>query len=530
MHREIASFSGLLREEPAAADSRAPPLSAEYPWSENGAWLTLRWMKTQQACYSRLFTPGPAMDEIALMELACGMRAGGEVQTRLPSGIVYFGQFVDHDITRDETRIADAGKLEPEQTPNYRTPALDLESIYGRGPEAEIQDSSIRPEDYLYDHSKPGAETFRLGSSIPRPGTAEPCIPEADLPRRPDGSAIIAEDRNDENLILAQLTVLFLKFHNQIVDLLDRPTPLMDSVGGDTVFAQARRLVTWHYQYLVLKELLWKVLLEDTFRTVFCSRNYSPTLRFRPARGELPDLPVEFAMAAFRFGHTMVREEYELNSTTTRRTGQLLRRRPIPLWTDEVIDWERFFGRYSFQNVALKIDTKLADALFELPPEIVRLYTEAAPSGPLSLAARTLLRGSRTGLPSGQQAAERAGVAVAEIIPGDRGYTLLQQHGMLDCTPLWYYLLHEATLLGDDVPTTASNRYLGVKLGPLGSLIIAETFLGILEADDDSFWRHGRDWNPPNPRVNYMPNNAGGPITSMARLFHFASAGKLAAN
>lgn len=483
-------------------------------------------MKARQAGYSRLFDTGPAFDEAALMDLACAMRAGEEVQTGLPSGIVYFGQFVDHDITRDETRIADAGKLDPEQTPNYRTPALDLDSIYGRGPVAEIEDPSTPPEEYLYDHGNPGAETFRLCGSSPGPITTGASIPNSDLPRRrSDSSAIIADDRNDENLILAQLTVLFLKFHNQMVDLLDRPEPLIDAVGGETVFAQARRLVTWHYQYLVVEELLGSVLLQDTVRTVLKNPGYRPRLTFKPRRGELPDLPVEFAIAAFRFGHSMVRDHYVLNASTTKPTGKLLRRRPIPLWADDVIDWRRFFGRYSFQNVAFKIDTKLADALFELPPEVVRLYTEAAPSGPLSLAARTLLRGSRTRLPSGQQAATDAGVPIVEFVQGDRGYVLLRQHGMLDCTPLWYYLLHEATVLGTNVTTSPGNRYLGLVLGPLGSLIVAETFLGILDADADSFWTNDRSWVPPAPRFNYLPNDTGGPITSMARLFHFASSG-----
>ena len=495
-------------------------------------------MRAPQASYSRLFQPAAAFDEIALMELACAMRTGEEVLLQsTPSGIVYFGQFVDHDLTRDETRIADAGKLDPEHTPNYRTSALDLDSLYGRGPAAEREDSPRRPENDLYDHSKPGAEIFRVRGSSPGPASAdlpnrstglseraELSIPRTDLPRRLDGTAIIAEDRNDENLILAQMTVLFLNFHNRIIELLDRPDPLIEPLGGDTIFAQARRLVTWHYQYLVVSQLLRNVVRKDVFGTVLEDPCYTPTLAFRPLRGKLPDLPVEFAMAAFRFGHTMVRDEYALNSTMRARpTASLLRRHAMPIWTDEVIDWKRFFGRYSFQNFAFKIDTKLAEALFELPPEIVRLYTEAAPSGPLSLAARTLIRGSRSRLPSGQEAAASAGLPVVEILPGDRAYTLLRQHGMLERTPLWYYILHEATVLGANVPTTSSNRYLGLTLGPLGSLIVAETFLGILQADGTSYWNSDRNWVPPTPRVNYMPDGTGGPINNMAHFFHFAS-------
>lgn len=476
--------------------------------------------------YSRLFKGGrhPSFDEEPLKELAHAMGIGELLNLDgTPSGLVYFGQFIDHDLTRDETRLSDAANQPPEQTRNFRTARFDLDSLYGKGPAGELADPSVAPEDYLYDHSTHGCERFRLGRiDPPVPGSsAKAPLSRSDLPRRHDLTAVVADDRNDENLIVAQLTVVFLKFHNRLLDLLELDKPLIQHVGGKTPFEKARRLVTWHYQYLVVNEFIDKIVPNDVSAKVF-GGSYTPRL-FRPGPGHPVDLPVEFAMVAFRFGHSMVRDTYLLHAGSQKELSELLRREPRRLKTDEVVDWDLFFGsRGRGTNLALCIDTKLAPPLTQLPPQAITLFTGCPPSEILSLPARTLIRGSRVGLPSGQEACCQAKVPFVDFLPSDRHYDILEEHGMHQRTPLWYYLLHEAWVAGTDYSSTMVKREWGLRLGPLGSLIVAEVILGLLTADRSSYLHASPAWKPPIPDLIYMPSGQPEPITNMDHLVRFA--------
>lgn len=476
--------------------------------------------------YSRMFKGNqhPSFPEESLKDLAHAMGIGRLVTLDgTPSGLVYFGQFIDHDLTRDETKLRDAGKRPPEQTRNFRTARFDLDSLYGKGPAGELADPLIAPEDYLYDHSIPGSERFRLGRiDPPEPGSpARKPLTRSDLPRRSDLTAVIADDRNDENLIIAQLTTVFLKFHNRLLDLLDQDKPLIQHAGGKTPFEKAQRLVTWHYQYLVIREFIDNIILNCVSNKVF-SGSYTPQL-FRPQSGQPVDLPVEFAMAAFRFGHSMVRNDYRLHAGSDKELSALLRREPRRLAADEVVDWDLFFGdRGTGTNLALRIDTKLASALTQLPPNVVALFTGCAPSEILSLPARTLIRGSRVGLPSAQEACCQAKIPFVDFRRGERHYDLLKQHGMDKRTPLWYYLLHEAWIAGSDFPNTIQLRKSGLRLGQLGSLIVAEVILGLLTADGSSFLHASPPWKPPVPKLIYMPSGRPAAITDMDHLVRFA--------
>ena len=114
------------------------------------------------------------------------------------AGVTFLGQFLDHDMTFDTTSRLGI-PTRPERSPNTRTPSFDLDSVYGGGPTSS-------PEFYdPRDRAK-----FRVESG----GRFE------DLPRRSDGTAIIPDPRNDENLMIAGLQVAFLLFHNRVVDWL----------------------------------------------------------------------------------------------------------------------------------------------------------------------------------------------------------------------------------------------------------------------------------------------------------------------
>jgi heme peroxidase len=146
-------------------------------------------------------------------------------------GTTFVGQFIDHDVTFDTSSTLGT-PTEPLTSPNGRTPALDLDSVYGGRPAASPM---------LYDTANDPAKLL-IGFG----GLFE------DLPRLADGTAIIADPRNDENLIIAGLHCALILFHNRAVDhaRADGATTWQDA------FARARRLTTWHYHWLVLHEFL----------------------------------------------------------------------------------------------------------------------------------------------------------------------------------------------------------------------------------------------------------------------------------
>jgi Animal haem peroxidase len=213
----------------------------------------------------------------------------------VPSGFTYLGQFIDHDVTLDLTSLAEKQE-DPNATRNFRTPRLDLDAIYGLGPDGS-------PQLYARNGSKAGASPgpkFLIGKNMELPDPAGAF--RNDLPRSPEGFALIGDHRNDENLIVAQTHLAFLKFHNKVVDML---------AGGATpsnaLFAEARRIVTWHYQWMVLHDFVER-LTEDGIIDSILEKGRQ-FYRFQTT----PYMPIEFSAAAYRLGHSMVRERYSHN-------------------------------------------------------------------------------------------------------------------------------------------------------------------------------------------------------------------------
>src|SRR5207249_6186369 len=180
---------------------------------------------------------------------------------------------------------------------NFRTPFLDLDHVYGGGP-------NISP--FLYDRqSKHGEERFLIGDTAPSSagGRNFPSTQD-DLPRNSQGIALVGDPRQDENLIIAQLHVAFLKLHNRVLDGLKRGEI---KNGSASLFEQARRLVTWHYQWVVRHDFLREILDPEIFQQTFTDECYA-----RKDEGDF-QIPVEYSLAAGRFGHSMVRDEYFIN-------------------------------------------------------------------------------------------------------------------------------------------------------------------------------------------------------------------------
>jgi hypothetical protein len=440
--------------------------------------------------YSRLFGgPFAGHDETHLRELASRMkdipenRRGRPRRGDLaPSGFVYLGQFLAHDLTRDETRIEQASAA-PEQTRNFQGPRLNLESVYGGGP-------TKSPD--LYDLSESGSETFLLGDTKAMPRKKILSTPD-DFHRR-NGRPLLADDRNDQHLILAQLHVVFLQFHNRVIDYLKRGAFSDEALPEETIFETARRLVIWHYQWIVRNEFLKWFILPEILADI---EKHGPRL-FKPARGEeIPALPVEFTQAAFRFGHSMVQPQYEINQWIglVRLSGLLRKTHPgesgASLPANKVVDWDRFTRTWGGNgNFAENIDTLISEDMFNLPAAAMPIFFKVAPP---PLPEMTLLRGSRIGLPSGQEACRAADVQSltdAQIGFDDDGNEFLRDRGLNEKTPLWYYLLREAEVLG-------IRRFRGGEcLGPLGSRIVAEVLFGVMSADPKHYLNVDPNWRP----------------------------------
>jgi len=417
-------------------------------------------------------------------------------------GYTYFSQFVGHDLTHDPTPL-EGPYLDPERTSNHRTPYLDLDHVYGGGPEQS-------PDLY---HGEPGTEIFKLGATTPT-GYLR------DLPVE-NGIVLIGDQedtRNLDNLILRQLHVLFLKFHNEAVKQLSAKPPTItgiENLGPGTIFERAQRLVRWHYQWIVRHDFLPRIF----HNTVWNRHNL--IVRAVSQSENRFSIPIEFSLAAFRFGHAMVRNAYGLNCHQKRVVLpelMALGHRPSLFPDDFMIEWGRFFdGLPGSGPVASSsfIDTAIAAPLHDLSPSIIRLCSKTEHSmQPARLPVRTLLRGARARLPSGQEVAD-ALVKQGVIKPQDRLTTaqltkdtcnhsgsVLRDIGLEENTPLFYYLLKEAEING-----------LGLTLGPIGSYIVAIVIEGALKADPEGYMSVvGPDWKLPLWR---FPNSPDKQVISM---------------
>jgi nucleoid-associated protein YgaU len=422
----------------------------------------------------------------------------------IPAAYTYFGQFVDHDITLEvqpadipesasgslgDLLADDMVPLAPAQIRNalrnFRSATVDLDSVYGLP----------APRD-----PNNGAK-MRLGT-VTAVGNRPPGkTDDNDLPREPpregndlhDRAALIGDPRNDENLIVAQLHVAFLKAHNELVD-------------QQRSFEEAQRLLRQHYQHIVIFDFLRKrVVGSNIVDDILLNGN-----RWFNALGEPFFMPLEFANAAYRFGHTMVRAAYNFNLnfnfaddteatlellfTFTALSGQNVELPTLP--ENWIIEWENLIGDDPGVGKARRIDTKLAAiggrALFALT-NLIGEPEEPQPDAS-RLAVRNLLRGYRLRIPTGQAVAnllELPVMTAAEIeaaATSPEQVQALQAGGFSQRTPLWYYILAEAKHHG------------GSRLGPVGGTIVAEVLIGLIRRSEDSILR-SPGWFPSLPQT-----------------------------
>ncbi|MBO3747246.1 twin-arginine translocation signal domain-containing protein [Streptosporangiaceae bacterium NEAU-GS5] len=386
------------------------------------------------------------------------------------AGTTFLGQFLDHDMTFDQTSPLGT-PTPPETSPNTRTPGLDLDSVYGRGPTVDPQ---------FYNAADPAKLRIESGGRF------------EDLPRAANGQAIIADPRNDENLMIAGLHCAIILFHNAVVDR------LRSQGVTANLFAQAQQQVRWHYQWIILKEFLPQIIgqavVDDILRN---GRRF-----YRPAAGQ-QFIPVEFQGACYRMGHSMVRPSYRANLAGNADGSPFFgfvfdpagqgQADPVDLRGGaraprRFIGWQTFFD---FGDGAVRpnkhLDTKISTPLFNLP-----LAAIASGDPPTALPQRNLLRHMTWSIPSGQNIARAIGVQALEA----QFFPELQSlgHGLPSSTPLWYYVLREADVLGG-----------GLRLAGVGARIVGEVFIGLLQLDSASFLRTNPTWRPTLPRRNGAP-------------------------
>jgi hypothetical protein len=455
----------------------------------------------------------------------------------VPAGMAFFGQFIDHEITFDPTSSLER-REDPRALRNFRTPALDLDSMYGAGPE-------VRP--FLYDGDDPDGAKLLTGPPAgvtPTDGSAARAarFGTTDVQRNRQEDALIVDPRNDENVIISQLLLAFLKFHNRVVDY------VRSGDGGhligpeEDVFEAARRLVRWHYQWLVLHEFLPQVCDNTVLDDIYANGR-----RYFLDPDDPVAIPVEFAVAAYRYGHSQIRDAYTVNGdaedipffpgpapeemlrmaaemdgghlppgvmeeTTERHLNGF---RPVP--DDLVVEWRYLFdhrpdGERTAQPGA-RIDAALPPALHLLP------FVE---EGPRSLAARNLRRGRALGLPSGQALARAMGIEPLDNddLPIGDGrsfdeYLQRVHRGADDAAPAWLYVLAEADRQND-----------GDRLGSVGSRIVGEVIHGLVTADDLAFVNAEPEWRPTLPREVTTVDDDGSPTAAPYRfgdLLRFAT-------
>lgn len=408
----------------------------------------------------------------AMMECTGGPTIGGD----MPAAYTYLGQFIAHDVTKMATVDEADGKL------NWRSSALDLDSLFGP------VDRRLRPV--------PDTR-FEAGLGLGRTSGGDAGFD--DLPRTDRGEAAVPDPRNDNNLAVAQFHVSMIKFHQAVAA----------RFAGESPGAQ-RRITLQHFQAVVLFDYLRRIVDQAVYRDVFLNGRAVVHAGVDLTKNAFL-IPVEFAAACFRMGHSMVRSHYMMwGKDTGGALGQLLaftfrggslEQGRLP--ADWVAHWPYLLdeGPDTSMRAAL-IDTRLAQRFFRLPDWMFPRRRDAEIPGTANLTARTLATGRRLLIPRAQSVAEQVRQHLGGRPPLDTLEDWRLDHGATDMvrrclnagdygerlvqkTPLWFYTLREA-----------EHFHQGKRLGPLASRIVMETLHaaiqaapgGIIDADNRVFF------------------------------------------
>jgi len=447
---------------------------------------------------------GKQLNETNRKKIGSLMAADTGGQGQIPAGFTYLGQFTDHDLTFDKTIVTFGEHVSPAQLVQNRSPSLDLDSLYGAGP-ADPESAKFYEADGIH---------LKHGTSKAADGFA--ALDGFDLPRGAGTTnaqkrkAIVPDPRNDENLAVAQTHCAMIRFHNRVVDT------QLGGVPPSQRFIKAREIVTKHYQWMLRTDYLPRVCAQGVVNDVF--NNGRKAFEVGVPATQVPTMPIEFSVACFRLGHSMVRRAYNWNKVFDDHTGTLDylfifsglggdlggETRLISTW---IADFRRLydFGEANKPtlevpankfNRAMRIDTSIVDPLRHLPPSTFEGDPSMGFNDPeRNLAFRNLTRANMCTLATGQQMAnflKNNGVTLtkltsAQIREGQGGIELggltkTQRHALVQNTPLWFYILREAEF--------NAGRLKGV-----GARTVAETFHRAMEGSQFSIVNDAT-WHP----------------------------------
>lgn len=428
----------------------------------------------QPGRFGRIFPRSSyAPSDTALHDLAERMREANSSYSgdnpNIPLGFVFLAQFVDHDLTLDATTQFGMS-ADPSATVDFRTPNFDLDSLYGAGPGVSRHMFSVTPPD---DRSP-----VKLMLDSGR---------EFDLPRNSQNTALIGDLRNDENFLISQLHLAFIKFHNQVVDQLRSSFNPTDLRANTELFHKAADTVRRHYQWILLHEFLplivGRAMVDDVLR-------HGPLFfDWKKLGARYPFMPVEFSTAAYRLGHTMLRKDYIINDMIKKDLFDLPSfGAPKIQSVLEKVDFKKFFdfpGAPSAQR-ARRFDTKITEPVFTLP------FIDPRQDPPVSLIERNLRRSTVFGVPSGQEIAQAMrDTGIKLTIYSNQDLGIADIGGLNGQAPLFYYILKESEF----APSPSLH------LGSVGGRIVAEVFIELLSTIEGNllYPRQTSTWSPALP-------------------------------
>jgi hypothetical protein len=523
-----AAADPLPSTPPHGAELRGMDLATQSPTTEGRFGFMFKNQPPHPASGTLLEDLGLIMEEQPVVDTTTGVskddndRFNENPNPRLTSGFTFVGQFVDHDITFDTTPLSEQ-QADPNATTNFRTPRYDLDAIYGLGPNQNPQLYDSADRDKFKIEKRPYTKITYNGTTYTM--KAEETV--YDVPRDAAGKATIADPRNDQQLIVLQMHVAMQMFHNKLVDYMRALR-----VPRASVFESARRMARWHYQWMVthdfLPAIVGKAMADSVYKEVLTGVPII-NIKYYKTTNPLgrPFIPVEFAVAAYRFGHSITRPRYTVRDMVT--TNGNVAVSSVPLFEAQATDnnmngsrelpprlriqWSKFFNADPSNPTARPVrqfDASLANPLFKLPSTVQPDSTSSS-----LLAQRNLLRGRKMGLPSGQQVARLMGETPltnaqlsqnrrikVEVPIVNNVVKVLSEYDEENTNlketlakpefdgeaPLWFYILKEAEIVGE-----------GRELGPVGGRIVAEVLVGLLQKDLNSYLYLQPTWKPTTP-------------------------------
>ncbi len=433
-----------------------------------------------------------------------------DVNTNIPSGYTYLLQFIAHDMVNTSISLAATnGRRFGFQ--NARQLPLTLETIYGGGPD-------VSPQAYEYNHKCTQAHglmprmRLRSGHAQDRSGSTSG-MPFADVGRsvpvdvKDDAvgpgallrtEALIADARNEDQALIAQMTLLFHKLHNFLLEQIENARPSATVPDAYRNFICARYLLTLIYRRIILQDVLRRLLDPSVVR--YYLNEKKPLV----ADDQTGAIPVEFSNGAFRCGHAMIREKYRVNSPEELEAGRAMqicsRRSPgfVPLPEEWIVDWDFFFEvnvpavTPNFSRPLRPNFSPIARSEFFFAPLIARTDGQGDAAGLPNRDLVSSIYARIWSVPKLIDALRAKSVDIAAFLPPysasvQRLRTWLEDTAdangiseqfepgdvaaIAQDPPLPFYVLHEASVCNE-----------GKRLGPLGSIIVAETIIAAMES------------------------------------------------